>query len=148
MDIEVRLATAQDRTSLEEFYRREGLDFHDLSSRPTISSGGKARETMYIVAVAKGMVIAALKLDVVRDPRHGDIGQILHFEIEDALESTDLGKQMLEETIELAQEKGLRALDAMIREERADVISLFLDSDFNEIHKEVTLRRYFRERIF
>lgn len=148
MDIQVRLASAQDKPSLEKFYKREGLDFQELSHRPAISSSGSVRETMYIIAVTVDMVVAALKLDVIRDPELGDIGHIFHFEIEDALESTDLGQRMLNMTIELAQEKGLRALDAMVREERADVISLFLESEFNEIRKEVNLRRYFRERIF
>ncbi len=148
MDIEVRLATAQDKPSLEEFYGREGFDFQELSHQPAISSSGSVRETMYIIAVTTDMVVAALKLDVIRDPGLGDIGHIFHFEIEDALESTELGKRMLEMTIELAQEKGLRALDAMVREERADVISLFLDSQFSEMRKEVCLRRFFRERIF
>jgi hypothetical protein len=55
---------------------------------------------------------------------------------------------MLEKTIELAQEKGLRALDAVVREDRTDVIALYLDSEFNEMRKDVCLRRYFRERIF
>ena len=148
MDIEVRLATAQDKPSLEEFYRREGFDFQELSHRPAISSSGSVRETMYIIAVTVDMVVASLKLDVIRDPDLGDIGQIFHFEIEDALESTDLGQRMLNRAIELAQEKGLRALDAMVREDRADVISLLLGSEFNEMRKEVHLRRYFRERIF
>ncbi|MHA2140731.1 MAG: hypothetical protein ACXADC_02115 [Candidatus Thorarchaeota archaeon] len=148
MEIDVRLATAQDRDSLEEFYKREGQDFQELSSRPALALSGAAKETMYIIAVSADMVIAALKLDVVKDPGLGDIGHILHFEIEDALESTDLGGRMLEMTIELALEKGLRALDAMVREERADVIKLFQDSQFSEMRKEVCLRRYFRERIF
>jgi ribosomal protein S18 acetylase RimI-like enzyme len=134
--------------SLEEFYNREGLDFHGLSSRQPLSSIGAARETMYIVAATGDIVVAAMKLDVVRDPELGDIGHILHFEIEDALESTDLGHRMLSKTIELAQEKGLRALDAVVREERADVIALYLDSEFKELRKDVRLRRYFRERIF
>ncbi|MHA1939936.1 MAG: hypothetical protein ACW97O_17155, partial [Candidatus Thorarchaeota archaeon] len=59
-----------------------------------------------------------------------------------------LGNRMLEKTIELAQEKGLRALDAVVREDRTDVIALYLDSEFNEMRKDVCLRRYFRERIF
>ncbi|MHA1939731.1 MAG: GNAT family N-acetyltransferase [Candidatus Thorarchaeota archaeon] len=148
MEIDVRLATAQDRASLEEFYKREGLDFHGLSSRQPLSSIGTVRETMYIVAATNDIVVAALKLDVVRDPGLGDIGHILHFEIEDSLESTNLGNRMLGKTIELAQEKGLRALDAVVREERQDVIALYLDSEFNEMRKDVHLRRYFRERIF
>ena len=148
MDVEVRLATAQDKMALEEFYKREGLDFQELSHRPAISSSGSIRETMYIIAVTADMVVAALKLDVIKDPGLGDIGHIFHFEIEDALEATDLGQRMLSMTIDLAQEKGLRALDSMVREERADVISLFLDSEFSEMRKEVHLRRYFRERIF
>ena len=106
MDIEVRLATAQDKISLEEFYKREGLDFQELSHRPAISSRGSIRETIYIIAVTTDMVVAALKLDVIRDPGLGDIGHIFHFEIEDALETTDLGLRMLNMTIELAKEKG------------------------------------------
>jgi ribosomal protein S18 acetylase RimI-like enzyme len=148
LDIKVRLATAQDRASLDEFYKREGLDFHDFSSRLAVPSSGTARETMYIIAVTIDMVVAALKLDVVKDPELGDIGHILHFEIEDELEGTELGIRMIEKAVEIADKKGLRALDAIIHDDRADVISLFTESNFTELRKEVYLRRNFRQRIF
>ncbi|MHA2379147.1 MAG: hypothetical protein ACXADS_07710 [Candidatus Thorarchaeota archaeon] len=148
MEIEVRLATAQDRTALDEFYKREGLDFHGLTTRSALTPTGSTRETMYVVGASQDMIVAALRLDIARDPGLGDVGYIQHFEIEDPLEDTDLGLRMLEKTIEIADEKGLRALDAIIREDRAEVIQLYVDSQFNELHKEVYLRRNFRERIF
>ncbi|MFW9847116.1 MAG: hypothetical protein ACFFD6_10230 [Candidatus Thorarchaeota archaeon] len=148
MDINVRLASAQDRTSLDEFYKREGMDFQDLSARPSSSSIGAARETMYIIAVSGNMVVAALKLDIVKDPGLGNVGYILHFEIEDELENTNLGHRMIEKTVEIAKTKSLRALNASINEERSDVISIFLDTEFHEVRKDVCLRRDFRERIF
>jgi ribosomal protein S18 acetylase RimI-like enzyme len=55
---------------------------------------------------------------------------------------------MLNKIIELADEKGLRALDTLVTESRQDVISLYTDSGFKEKRKEVYLRRDFRERIF
>jgi hypothetical protein len=148
MEIQVRLATAQDRTALDEFYKREGLDFHDLTTRSAFTPTGSTRETMYVVAAGQDMVVAALRLDVAEDPELGDVGYIQHFEIEDELEGTDLGLRMIEKTIEIAEEKRLRALDAIVREDRADVIQLYFDSKFNQLHKEVYLRRNFRERIF
>lgn len=148
MEIDVRLATAQDRTALDEFYKREGLDFHDLTTRTGSTPAGSTKETMYVVAAMEDMIVAALKLDIAKDPGLGNVGYILHFEIEDPLEDTDLGLRMLEKTIDIATDRGLRALDAIVREERADVIRLFLDSQFNELRKEVYLRRNFRERIF
>jgi len=148
MEIQVRLATAQDRTALDEFYKREGLDFHGLTTRSAFTPTGSTKETMYVVAAAQDMVVAALRLDVAEDPGLGDVGYIQHFEIEDELEGTDLGLRMLEKTIEIADGKRLRALDAIVREDRADVIQLYSDSEFNQLHKEVYLRRNFRERIF
>ncbi|MFX1603569.1 MAG: GNAT family N-acetyltransferase [Promethearchaeota archaeon] len=148
MEIQVRLATAQDRTTLDAFYKREGIDFHGLTTRSAFTPIGSTRETMYVVAAAQDMIVAALRLDVAEDPELGDVGYIQHFEVEDELEGTDLGLSMLEKTIEIATEKRLRALDAIVREDRADVMRLYLDSEFNELHKEVYLRRSFRERIF
>ena len=148
MEIQVRLATAQDRAALDEFYKREGLDFHGLTTRSAFTPIGSTRETMFVVASSQDMVVAALRLDVAEDPGLGDVGYIQHFEIEDALEGTDLGLRMLEKTIEIADEKRLRALDAIVREDRADVIQLYFDSEFNELHKDVNLRRNFRERVF
>jgi hypothetical protein len=148
MEIQVRLATAQDRTALDEFYKREGLDFHGLTTRSAFTPIGSTKESMYVVAAAQDMIVAALRLDVAQDPRLGDVGYIQHFEIEDELEGTDLGLRMLEKTMEIADEKRLRALDAIVREDRADVIRLYFDSEFNELHKEVYLRKNFRERVF
>ena len=148
MEIHVRLAKAQDRTALDEFYKREGLDFHGLTTRSAFTPIGSTRETMYVVAAAQDMVVAALRLDIAEDPKLGDVGYIQHFEIEDELEGTDLGLRMLEKTIEIAEEKRLRSLDAIVREDRTDVIQLYCNSEFDELHKEVYLRRNFRERIF
>jgi hypothetical protein len=146
MDIEVRIATAQDRAALEQFYSREGLDFQSLSTRNALVK--TSRETMYVIAAARDMVVAALKLDVADDPKLGDVGYIQHFEIEDELESTDLGLKMLSQVAEIAENKGLRALNAIIRESRTDVIKIFTDSDFKELRKEVYLRRSFRSQVF
>ncbi|TFG29076.1 GNAT family N-acetyltransferase [Candidatus Thorarchaeota archaeon] len=148
MDIEVRLATAQERTALEEFYAREGYNFQEFSTQAACSPVGAKQETMYIVAVTQDVVVAALKLDIGRDPKLGKVGFIQHFEIEDELEHTDLGIKMLNKIIELADEKGLRALDTLVAESRQDVINLYTDSGFNEKRKEVYLRRDFRQRIF
>jgi len=148
MDIEVRLATAQERTALEEFYAREGQNFQDFSTRATCTPVGAKLETMYVVAVTKGMVVAALKLDIAKDPKLGKIGFIEHFEIEDELEHTDLGLKMLNKIIEIAEDKGLRALDTLVTESRQDVIGLHFEAGFKENRKEVYLRRDFRARIF
>ena len=148
MDIEVRLATAQERTALEEFYAREGQNFQEFASQAACTPVGAKQETMYVVAVTEGLVVAALKLDIGKDPRLGKIGFIQHFEIEDDLEHTDLGNRMLEEIVEIAEEKGLRALDTLVTESRQDVIGLYTDAGFKENRKEVYLRRDFRERIF
>ena len=148
METKVRLATAQDRRSLDEFYKREGIDFHGLSTRSAFTPTGSTKETMYVVAASQDIIVAALRLDVAEDSGLGDVGYIQHFEIEDELEETDLGLRMLEKTIEIADERRLRALDAIVREDRADVIQLYLDSRFNELRKEVYLRRNFRERVF
>ena len=148
MDIEVRLATAQERTALEEFYAREGYNFQEFATQAACSPVGAKQETMYVVAVTQEVVVAALKLDIGRDPKFGKVGFIQHFEIEDELEHTDLGIKMLNKIIELADEKGLRALDTLVTESRQDVISLYTDSGFKEKRKEVYLRRDFRERIF
>ncbi len=144
MDIDVRIATAQDRAALEQFYSREGLDFHSLSSRNAIVPVRTSRETMYVIAAAHNMVVAALKLDVADDPNLGNVGYIQHFEIEDELEDTDIGLTMLKKAVEIADDKNLRALDAVVSEERADVIRLYLESEFEELRKEIYLRRNFR----
>ncbi len=148
MDIHVRLATAQDRASLEEFYAREGIEFSKLLARNVMQVVGASKETMYIIAATMDIIVAALKLDVLQDPSIGQVGFIQHFEIEDDLESTDLGLKMLSKAVEIADDKGLRALNAIIRESRTDVIKLFTDSSFKELRKEVYLRRSFRQQIF
>jgi len=148
MDIEVRLATAQERTALEEFYAREGKNFQEFSTQTSCTPFGAKQETMFIVAVTKGLVVAALKLDIGRDPKLGKVGFIQHFEIEDELEETDLGSKMLDKIVQIAEEKGLRALDTLVTESRQDVIGLYTESGFKENRKEVYLRRDFKERIF
>ena len=148
MDIEVRLATAQERTALEEFYAREGYNFQEFASQAASTPVGAKQETMYVVAVTQGLVVAALKLDIGRDPKLGKVGFVQHFEIEDELEHTDLGNRMLAKVIEIADEKGLRALDTLVTESRQDVIGLYTEAGFKENRKEVYLRRDFRARIF
>jgi len=148
MDIEVRLATAQERTALEEFYAREGKNFQEFSSQAACTPVGAKKETMFVVAVTKGVVVAALKLDIGKDPKLGKIGFIQHFEIEDELEDTDLGLQMLNKIVEIADDKNLRALDTLVSESRQDVIDLYTKSGFKEDRKEVYLRRDFRLRVF
>ncbi len=148
MEINVRLATAHDRTALKEFYSREGIRFHDLSSQNALLTQGATKETMYVVAVAGDQVVASLKLDVKKDPSIGLVGYIQHFEIEDELEETILGTRMLQKIAKIAKEKGLRALDTIVSEKRADIIQVFLSSGFKENHKEVHLRKDFRARLF
>ena len=148
MDIDVRLATAQERTALEEFYAREGQNFQEFSAQAACTPVGAKQETMYVVAVTQDLVVAALKLDIGRDPKLGKIGFIEHFEIEDELEHTDLGLKMLDKIIEIAEKKGLRALDTLVTESRQDVIGLYAESGFKENRREVYLRKDFKERIF
>ena len=148
MDIEVRLATAQERSALEEFYAREGYNFQEFSTQAACTPVGAKQETMYVVAVTQELVVAALKLDICKDPKLGKVGFIQHFEIEDELEHTDLGLKMLEKIIEIAEHKGLRALDTLVAESRQDVIGLYTESEFKENRKEVYLRRDFKKRIF
>ncbi len=148
MDIDVRLATAQERTALEEFYAREGQNFQEFSTKAACTPVGTIQETMYVVAVTDGIVVAALKLDIGKDPKLGKVGFIQHFEIEDELEHTDLGAKMLNKIIEIAEDKGLRALDTLVTESRQDVIGLHIEAGFKENRKEVYLRRDFRARIF
>ena len=148
MAVEVRIADALDRQALKEFYSREGMDFQKLASRLTPSASGMAKETMFIVGVTSEIVVAALRLDIGQDPSLGKIGFVQHFEIENELEKTDLGLKMLEKAIEIAEEKNLRCLDALISEHKTDAIKLFKDSMFDEHHKEVLLRRDFKTRIF
>ncbi|MHA2026585.1 MAG: hypothetical protein ACW98U_11865 [Candidatus Thorarchaeota archaeon] len=148
MDIDVRLATAPDRTLIEEFYVREGLNFQQLVAHTSSTPVGVSIETMYVVAATRGMVVAALKLDIAKDPALGKIGFIKHFEIEDALESTDLGSRMLQKAIEIADDKGLRALDAVFDISRSDLIDLYTASEFKEERKEVVMRKDFGLRVF
>ena len=148
MDIDVRLATAQERTALEEFYAREGQNFQEFSTQAACTPVGTIQEVMYVVAVTEKMVVAALKLDIGRDPKLGKVGFIQHFEIEDELEHTELGLRMLNKIIEIAEDKGLRALDTLVTESRQDVIGLHIEAGFKENRKEVYLRRDFRARIF
>jgi hypothetical protein len=148
MQIDVRLATAQDRKALDQFYAREGKDFQDLTARSISSPVGAIAETMFVIAVAGDMIVASLKLDVGNDPRMGRVGFIKYFEIEDELEQTDLGTQMIAKTIEIAERKGLGALDTMVPESRQDVIGIFGGSGFEEQCREVHLRRLFRTSVF
>jgi hypothetical protein len=148
MDIDVRLANAQDRSQIEEFYVREGLNFQQLNLLAASTPVGASNETMFVIAVTRGMVVAALKLDIAKDPAFGRVGFIRYFEIEDTLESTDLGAKMLEKTSEIAEEKALRALDAVFDVERADLFDLYTESGYKEERKEVCLRKDFRFRVF
>jgi hypothetical protein len=148
MDIEVRLATAQDRSLIEEFYVREGKNFQQLIQHGAATPVGVSSETMFVIAVIRGMVTAALKLDIAKDPALGRVGFIRYFEIEDELEDTDLGKKMLEKTSEIAEDKGLRALDAIFDVSRADLFDLYTESDYREERKEVCLRKDFRPGVF
>jgi hypothetical protein len=148
MDIDVRLATAQDRSLIEEFYVREGKNFQQLIQHSSTTPVGASSETMFVIAVTRGMVIAALKLDIARDPSMGRVGFIRYFEIEDELEDTDLGQKMLEKTSEIAENKGLRALDAVFDVSRADLFDLYTESGYREERKEVLLRRDFRPGVF
>ncbi|OLS30858.1 MAG: hypothetical protein ThorAB25_07170 [Candidatus Thorarchaeota archaeon AB_25] len=148
MDIDVRLATAQDRSLIEEFYVREGKNFQQLIQHSSTTPVGASSETMFVIAVTRGMVIAALKLDIAKDPSMGRVGFIRYFEIEDELEGTDLGQKMLEKTSEIAENKGLRALDAVFDVSRADLFDLYTESGYREERKEVLLRRDFRPGVF
>ncbi|MHA1949007.1 MAG: hypothetical protein ACXAAO_04605 [Candidatus Thorarchaeota archaeon] len=148
MDIDVRLATAPDRSLIEEFYVREGLNFQQLVAQTSSTPVGASIETMFVVAVTRDLVVAALKLDVAKDPALGKVGFIKHFEIEDALESTSLGNRMLEKTTEIAEKKGLRALDAVFDILRTDLMELYTASEFKEERKEVVLRKDFGLSIF
>jgi ribosomal protein S18 acetylase RimI-like enzyme len=148
MVIDVRLATARDRSALDQFYAREGYNFQKLASQVACTPVGGILETMFVVASTDDSVVAALKLDIGRDPKLGKIGIIQHFEIEDELEDTDLGQKMLSKTVKIAEEKGLRALDTLVSESRSDVIDLYAQSGFTEERKEIHLRKDFRARIF
>jgi hypothetical protein len=55
---------------------------------------------------------------------------------------------MLNKIIDIAEDKGLRALDTLVTESRQDVIGLHFEAGFKEDRKEVYLRRNFRARIF
>jgi len=148
MVIDVRLATAQDRSALDQFYAREGHSFQKLAAQTACTPIGGILETMFVVASANEIVVAALKLDIGKDPKLGKIGVIQHFEIEDELEDTDLGMKMLNKAVQIAEEKGLRALDTLVSESRGDVINLYTESGFAEERKEIYLRKNFRARLF
>lgn len=148
MDIDVRLASAQDRSQIEEFYTREGKNFQQLILYSSTTPVGASSETMFVIAVAQETVVAALKLDIARNPAIGRVGFIRHFEIEDELEQTDLGKKMLEKTSEIADDKGLRALDAVFDVSRADLFDLYSEAGFREERKEIWLRKDFRPSLF
>ncbi len=145
LDITIRLATAHDRNALDEFYAREGMSFKAISTRAVCYG---SMETMFLVAVTDDVVIAAMKLDIARDPKLGMVGYIQFFEIEDKFESTDLGTQMLSKLVEIADQKNLVALDATVNEERKDLVSMFLANHFEVDHKEVYLRRKFKPSVF
>ncbi|MBE0525376.1 MAG: hypothetical protein IH631_00435, partial [Candidatus Thorarchaeota archaeon] len=130
MDIDVRLATAQERNALEEFYTRVGLNFHEFASQASCTPMVSKQETMFIVAVTKKLVVAALKLDIGTDSELGKIGFIQHFEIEHELEKTDLGLRMLNKLFEIADEKSLIALDTLVNELRQDVIGFYNELGF------------------
>jgi len=148
MEIDVRLAGAQDRSLIEEFYIREGKNFQQLILHSASTPVGASSETMFVIAVARSMVVAALKLDIARDPALGRVGFIRYFEIEDELEGTDLGQKMLERTSEIAEDKGLKALDAVFNVSRADLFDLYTESGFREERKEIYLRKDFRPGVF
>jgi hypothetical protein len=148
MDIEVRIADARDRQALKQFYSREGMNFQTLTSRVTPAASGMASETMFIVGVAETMVVAALRLDIGNDASLGKVGFIQHFEIEDELEASDLGKRMIEKTLEVGNARNLSCMEALVPESRKDVIDLYCSSNFKEDHKEVLLRKYLKSRIF
>jgi GNAT superfamily N-acetyltransferase len=148
MEIKVRLATAQDRVLIEEFYVREGKNFQQLIHHSGSTPVGASSETMFVIAVARGMVVAALKLDIAKDPALGRVGFIRHFEIEDELEGTDIGQKMLEKASMIAEGKGLRALDAVFDVSRADLFDLYTESGYREERKEVYLRKDFRPSAF
>ena len=148
MDIEVRLATAQERTALEQFYAREGHNFQQLTAQAVCTPLGTTRESMYVVAVSNDIVLAALKLDIGNDPKIGRVGFIQHFEIEDELEGTDLGKRMIEKIIQIADDKNLSALDTLFNASKSDLIALYAQSGFEEQRKEIYLRKKFRSRVF
>lgn len=148
MDIDVRLATASDRSLIEEFYVRERKNFQKMVIQSSATPVGASIETMFVIAATKSMVVAALKLDVAKDPALGRVGFIKHFEIEDALEDSDIGLRMLEKTSEIADDKGLRALDAIFDVSRADLFDLFTESGYVEERKEICLRKDFGLRVF
>ncbi|MFX1484269.1 MAG: hypothetical protein ACFFCP_13900 [Promethearchaeota archaeon] len=148
MDIDVRLATASDRSLIEEFYVREGMNFQKMVTQSSATPVGASIETMFVIAATKSMVVASLKLDVAKDPALGRVGFIKHFEIEDALEDSEIGQRMLEKTSEIAEEKGLRALDAIFDVSRADLFDLYIESGYVEERKEVCLRKDFGHRVF
>jgi len=116
MVIDVKLATAQDRSALDQLYAREGHSFQKLAALAACTPVGGILETIFVVACANDMVVAALKLDVGNDPELGRIGVIQHFEVEDNLEDTDLEWKMLNKVVEIAEDKRLRALDTLVNE--------------------------------
>lgn len=148
MSIEVRIADARDRQGLKEFYSREGMDFQNLTSRVTPAASGMASETMFIVAATSNIIVAAMRLDIGHDPSLGKVGFIQHFEIEDDLEKSDLGRRMLQKAHEISMTKNLRCLEALVHEKKKEAIKVYLDSEFKEDHKEILLRKDFKRRVF
>ncbi len=144
MEFDTRLATARDRSALEQFYNREGLDFQGLSLARTAS----VSETMFIIATADDVVVAALKLDIRGDSRLGKVGVIRNFEIDDPVESSTVGPALLQKAVSLAEERGIRALESAVSTERADVVQLYTDAGFTKEGHEVLLRKDFKARLF
>ncbi|TFG09414.1 GNAT family N-acetyltransferase [Candidatus Thorarchaeota archaeon] len=144
MDYIIRLATARDRRALEQFYNREGLDFQGLS----LATTGSMSETMFIIATADDVVGAALKLDIREDSHLGRVGVIRNFEIDDPLESSEIGTALLQKAVSLARERALRALETAVDIDREDVIQLYKDAGFRDEGREVLLRKDFKARIF
>lgn len=148
MDIEVRVANARDRQELDRFYSQEGLNFQALSIRSPRLPLGPSKETMFIIATMDDSVVAALKLDIAADESTGKIGYIQHFEIEDELEDTDIGEKILDKLLKIGRDKGLRALDVFVSEDRSEMIDLYNKLNFLELGKTIHLRRHFKERLF
>ncbi|TFF91673.1 GNAT family N-acetyltransferase [Candidatus Thorarchaeota archaeon] len=144
MNFNIRIANARDRNALEQFYNREGFDFQGLS----LARAGSVSETMFIIATADDVVVAALKLDIREDSEMGRVGIIRNFEIEDQLESSEVGPDMLQEALSLARERALRALETAVNVNREDVIQLYRETGFSEEGQEVLLRKDFKARIF
>jgi ribosomal protein S18 acetylase RimI-like enzyme len=148
MVVDVRLATARDRSALDQFYAREGFSFQKLATQVACTPVGGVLESMFVVASTNDMVVASLKLDIGKDPKLGKIGVIQHFEVEEELEDTELGIRMLNKAVEISEKKGLRALYTLVSESRSDVINLYAQTGFKEERKEIYLRKDFEDHVF